>query len=63
MQYGPTPFFLAAYKNNVKTMEMLVEAGAEVSAANKVGVIFSACVHVRAAMNPTSDMGAATLTL
>ena len=56
LQHGSTLLSAAANKNSVKTMEMLVEAGAELSAADKVGVIFSACVHARAAMNLTADM-------
>jgi ankyrin repeat protein len=46
LQDGRTPLYCAAQKGHDKIMEMLVQAGADVNAANKVGMI-SLCTSVR----------------
>jgi ankyrin repeat protein len=49
LQDGRTPLCRAAQDGHDKIMEVLVKAGADVNAANKVGVIFplSVCAALR----------------
>jgi hypothetical protein len=46
LQYGAPPAYWAIGKGSDTIMEILVEAGANVNAVDKVGVMFPACVCV-----------------